>query len=582
MRKLLMLLCVMFVCVTGASAANYYFSDCAFGGAGTSGDPYCLDPDFDSVEESFGILFDGVGTDIAAGDNVYLCAGACDGSGTATWQVLANGQGSVLLDLTASHNGDSENPITFQSYAGEFITLDGDTDENGSFVCGPGSCEIKTFVDHEHAVGWKWSNIGFIHSGRQAFIFEDGCESCTFDNIRIEKVHEDIWDGTPGTGEPSEGTRDHAFHIGAASTGPDGMVFTNIDLIDINGSGWEVVGHARESEFDVWNFISIEDSTIDVGRAFFYGYGVLATIKDNFIDNTENGIHYGQDSTGLISGNEITCSEGYDSEDCEYAIRIDEDPGLRNPDYYRYASQGPEIYNNEIWGDSDATVFLKRGIYWVQACVDDGPLAFTGGCTASENDIYNNMLRYIQDDGDLDSVGALHYKPIIDADYSPRIMYNTLHYTHWGIWVDNVDGTVLVRGNLSTKGRFQSSDSGHTHYEMVIGENVTTLTLQGNNNHWYTGSESVLKVDGTSYSCFSSMPGSGNICLKPLYVKADSGVSSTWDHHRVKNDEACYNKLSGSPNPSTDFDGNSRPIQGAYDCGADERTYMCIQPCGIQ
>ena len=70
-----------------ASAATYWFSSCATGGAGTQSNPYCLDPTGSGNKTSFRYLMDGSAPDVVAGDTIYLCAGACDGTGSATYNL---------------------------------------------------------------------------------------------------------------------------------------------------------------------------------------------------------------------------------------------------------------------------------------------------------------------------------------------------------------------------------------------------------------------------------------------------------------------------------------------------------------
>src|SRR6185503_604562 len=70
-----------------ARAASYYFSNCASGGAGTQANPYCLDPTGSGNKTSFRYLMDGASPDVAPGDTIYLCAGACDGAGSGTYNL---------------------------------------------------------------------------------------------------------------------------------------------------------------------------------------------------------------------------------------------------------------------------------------------------------------------------------------------------------------------------------------------------------------------------------------------------------------------------------------------------------------
>jgi hypothetical protein len=75
------LLCLAFLLLaTPASATLWYFSDCATGGTGTIGDPFCVDPDSDGINESMEVLFDGAGSEAAAKVSATRTAARCRGA----------------------------------------------------------------------------------------------------------------------------------------------------------------------------------------------------------------------------------------------------------------------------------------------------------------------------------------------------------------------------------------------------------------------------------------------------------------------------------------------------------------------
>ena len=146
MKRLLLLLLLL---TTPAMATDYYFDDCASGGAGTSGDPYCIDPDGGGGlgDISFAMLTNGIDSggdkEVVAGDNIILCASGCAAGGqTAIYRVATSDNSTVGGSLTRYFlglrvSGTEANPITVKvnCVTGTCDTIDvnGDTDADGVF-----------------------------------------------------------------------------------------------------------------------------------------------------------------------------------------------------------------------------------------------------------------------------------------------------------------------------------------------------------------------------------------------------------------------------------------------------------------
>jgi len=147
--------------VTNAAASDYYFSDCGCTSAaacqgaycdlnptglgcstppaaGSASNPWCLDPGRAGIRESFEYLMDGTAPEAAAGDTIYLCAGACDGTGSATWNLQPHRNSAtgayVLFDpQIGSTTGVI---INIRPLAGENVTISGDADNDGHYTAG--------------------------------------------------------------------------------------------------------------------------------------------------------------------------------------------------------------------------------------------------------------------------------------------------------------------------------------------------------------------------------------------------------------------------------------------------------------
>lgn len=113
--------------------------------------PWCLSPEAQYEvppnRNSFETMMDeGAGTklptELAAGDTVRLCAGACDGTGSATFHLSAHtcDGDSALCVFDPEQSGTSSRAIIVEPYCAgsscETVTLSGDTDGSGTYEQG--------------------------------------------------------------------------------------------------------------------------------------------------------------------------------------------------------------------------------------------------------------------------------------------------------------------------------------------------------------------------------------------------------------------------------------------------------------
>lgn len=95
-----------------------------FANPGTLNDPFCLAPTSLQGDTRFSValLSDGVdsgpyNSEFVAGDTAYLCAGACDGTGSATYYLQPSSGTTWLYPRVA---GTAGNPVSIKIYPGEF------------------------------------------------------------------------------------------------------------------------------------------------------------------------------------------------------------------------------------------------------------------------------------------------------------------------------------------------------------------------------------------------------------------------------------------------------------------------------
>src|SRR5207249_6651461 len=183
---------------------------CSVGGQGTKASPWCLDPNSDGTKESIMVLFDGNAPDAAPGDNIYLCAGACDGTGSATYNVSPTAP-SYWFCSTIS--GTSAQPITIQNYPGETVTISGDTNGNGTYdsTIDVGNLITNACAKYVTNIVWKGNNVG---SNKGLILEKSGGRMVTLDNSDV----------------PSGAD----YYVG----GPDGWVFDGLMLRYVGGVMW--------------------------------------------------------------------------------------------------------------------------------------------------------------------------------------------------------------------------------------------------------------------------------------------------------------------------------------------------------
>lgn len=227
LRRFLFAALVGLFAAAPASATTFYFNDGSQAGSGTIGDPYGVDPNSDGKEDSWQFLFDGTGTEAAAGDTVYACCGACDGSGSCTIYVECSGttptfNGTLSYWLKPDVDASS-NPITLAGYPGEDVHFSGDsaTASKGNGVL-DGAQNACTFTDAGGGVLHANNDVatlvqlnGILGTGYhfQNVTLERGSENgiitwgsypnvgdLVLDHVAIDQVGSDGWGDTDGLG----------------------------------------------------------------------------------------------------------------------------------------------------------------------------------------------------------------------------------------------------------------------------------------------------------------------------------------------------------------------------------------------
>ncbi len=595
---------LLFILTSPASfGAEYFFSSCATGGKGTKETPWCLDPNGDGTRESIMYLFDGTAPEAAAGDTISLCAGNCDGGGTATYHISPT-HASPYYWFCPRVGGTIESPITIQNYSGEIVIISGDTNANGAYNSGVDvdslindACNDGTnptdihFVGHDvggsKGLGFHYSGVNMIQliNGWEAG-FTNGPNGWVFDGIDFRHVGASMWAGDGiyencyniyGMSPPSK--LFYIFYLGRPASDGHSLVVQNSHISEVCGTVFRLINNVgRHSTMLVKNNVMENSMLID---ASFSNWNtsdntkyLAVTWEGNTIRDVVNGIEPKGGIRGwIVQDNAQICTGTKHLIDtsgrCNNAIIFQEDSAnlgytsdiviQRNTVYSTSTSVG---WSGGILFESECTA---PNSYHSAPCVGNGPLV-------ENNFIWNQKSPYPGQ--------QLSAAIGLSSNIVSIVQNNTIVGGNGGIWYDTSDTSIapIIRNNLvydvdSTK------SLGLLHLKGGI-----EMSAIGYNNLNTTSGTSLVQIDASAYSCSQLNAGSAQIpatnkCATPLLVNY-SGAPSTWDLHLAPGDTA--DKDAGTAGPSDDID--KQPRTGNVDIGADETTTSSdtVPPATVQ
>ena len=642
---------------TPAGATDYYFSDCGCTAAdscqqalcdrqpaaqgcsasparGTVQNPWCLDPGADGNKESFDYLMDGASPELAAGDTVRLCAGACDGSGTATWwlqthpgfpssNAVCNASNRVVFDMEV--DGTAAQPITITPYcvgtSCETVILSGDSNNNNLWDPGVDAdrfvsnidCDGSNYLGGHHHYRWLGNpdgdnNLNLIIEKVDFYVFglQQDARGWVVDGLELRYLGGRFFGGanpgSDGAGQMgctnNEGERGTAFNV-ARNTGDVTMTHNIIHhgcfaaLRPINNCN----GQNQSCTTGQTSMVFSDNTIYNMGALINGHQGRKWTIQRNKAWDVFDGISIEEQVVDVqIDENDLSCRGQYmvnlngSAWKCRAAIIINDGDGP--PSDGCADSGGSEgvciakdirIRRNKIWGMSySGESGNGRGFLL-------GAIGFFAHNTAGDlgnTVIENNMIWHVQQADDC-TTGNFYGNAPNDAREAGLAVYstdtvlvqnNTLYETAcWGIMVGG--GNHVVRNNLVV-GSVKRSDTSDLP-ELVLMSNATGSTVQNNNFSPGSGSGTVARICDTAGMCSTSYTcaqiagglGTGNKCAATTFTKV-SGTRDTWNLHLVSNDTANLN--GGIPGATNDIDRQAR--SGPPDIGADELFTQDTQP----
>jgi len=574
--------------------------------------PYCLAPA--GFNESTGgydyTSFAAVASaaNIHAGDTFYLCAGQCDGLGSATYHVgptitSGTGNGSLLVPRVSGSNGS---PIQILPYCEngtcETVTISGDSNGNGSFDAG----EIQHFMTNaaqspqsagSGATISYWTIDGDPLGTATHHIIFDKC-----DGIGIELDYTD-----PGGGDQNN-------HDGVAN-----VTFKHFDVMETGARIWgkadlEAANCDSNSANSQWFAFKINNSggpvvLQDLLLKHICGVGVrYNNNNDASASLLADGIRF-EDVVYLTNDNNFNVNTSSTTsyhvapaasityQNCEahgFIYGIQEEDNIHNLTVQDNRLYCDGLYRTDPYCSYPGNYSCLTGI----SMTDGDTPPCTGDCWSDNYIIRRNT---VIGTGNKGSIGDLWTGIAFGVTnrgngVTALIENNTVSGANdgcdgtgqaAGLSINTAEAGVVARNNSISSPTSIPGGTAHTLYinghdisftnNIVSGGATTpyanfTSSAAGSTittNDFYAGAGlNLLRVNATNYTC-ATIPTlqTGNICSKPSF-SVDPSSTDVPASLALWGSQACVD--AGASCSTDDLQGTTRPIGSACDIGAFE------------
>ena len=566
---------------TPALTTDWYFSDTASCGVnnGTStSTPFCLNERGDARNRVWQNLFDGAGSEAACGDTINFCAGACDGTGAATWRVGNTGSPAAVWRPDLDCQGFS--PVIFRVYCSgsncETVTLNGDADSSGTYNAGDADSIVSVLDGEGPWRNYRWfgdpATTGQIHLiiekiGSTGFLLKTDPGNYEWDHVEIRRIDFTMWNND---------NLDIAWNVPPVCTsgvairmdGRAGNIkFTNNKVHHLCGYVFrnQTGGSSNES-------LLVENNEIYNMRSTNNDFGTRNhTWRNNYIHDVWVGPTFEENNQNVvIEDNLIACLGEYTNFEgsgrCDKGIEVNDGDNAPQP----YNSKNITIRRNIIYATS--TSFGQPGSMSIG-------ISFTGNNhTESINGFIENNLVWgtTRNQSCTTTVGCCPTEYVntsigIASSTPVTVRNNSVYNTDCGIVISPEIGTTstvnhVVQNNLIMRSTETAS--------VLVRDGSNGSTIQNNNMNGTTAID--FMVGGSDVLCanIGSYGDGSNKCAAAKYVLCDSSTycasinadMSLWDLHLPSDDTTV--KDFGIAGVADDIDKQTRT--GAVDIGADE------------
>ena len=609
-------------------ARDWYVSDCATRewttgcwqsaklasckNAGQKANPYCPDPDGDGTIDFAAYLQDGAAPDAAAGDTIYMCAGAC-GSDTVTSAVIgvnrtAPNPPSSHKCLTNTWFMPKVDNLTLAGLPGETIIITGNPNGNTTREDNEPAVLIGEANGHS---GITFKNFKLMQSAEHWFCMLDhGAPGWTLDHLILTENGASVWfdkDGIATGSEASDpgtclkgktcqcgaGASSASERFGIYLGGHETHKFTlkNSIVSTSCGSALRIVNNVKSEQADGQQSFDIFDNeffNLGAGIEFWKTHNIRIA-GNRFHDlrraiAPENGVSYVD-----IEHNRIECRGEYlvqTGGECTAAIGLESGDGQQGQDH---TAHHVRIRGNTIIA---ANVGPTKGHFRAGITLD-GPRCDKGckqhpDCTfASDpgNIIENNFVSLVTLP-EASNANPHHARGAIGirACNPITVRNNTIFGATYGLTLQPVGPEATISAYNNIVDTIQSAGDGSPGIGIVlmpemVGQeaNVTYNNIFSAGKKQYAVRQcSSLDHDecsgyGTSCGCGSKLTpclsSATNKSAPSVFVNPSLSIDTN-DLHLSPKDTS--NVKAGTKGASQDIDKQPRSAQGKCDLGADE------------